>query len=113
MKAIKSHIIITSLRSRKDGSLGFSAETPELSSSEKVAWLDLQGKNTIALFSPLDEPEDEVVEVSKEVNQKTQSQRIRATLFILWKQEGEPATFRDYYNEKTDKYIEYLKGMID
>lgn len=113
MKAIKSNIIINSIRSRRDGSLGFSAETPELTSSEKVAFMDLQGQSINALLEPTEYPIDDEIEIDKDVDNKTQAQRIRAILFLIWKQQGESGEFRDFYHAKTEKYINYLKEKIE
>lgn len=113
MKAIQTNLIIGSIRSRRDKSLSFTAETPELTSDEKVAFMDMQGLNLKALFEPLDETVEEVIEVEKDIDQKSQATRIRSVLFLNWKQEGEPGEFRDFYREKTEKYIEYLKGKLE
>lgn len=114
MKAIdSSNLYITGIRSRKDGSLGVSFETPELSSEQKIAWMEMHGKRVRGVFSPLDEPEEEVVVIDKDVDQKSQSQRIRSVLFLLWRQEGEQGEFRDYYHQKTEKYINYLKEKLE
>jgi hypothetical protein len=113
VKAIQTNLIIGSIRSRRDKSLSFTAETPELTSDEKVAFMDMQGLNLKALFEPLDETVEEVIEVEKDIDQKSQATRIRSVLFLNWKQEGEPGEFRDFYREKTEKYIEYLKGKLE
>lgn len=45
---------------------------------------------------------------------KTQSQRIRSTLYILYTQDDEGyKDFKAYYKAKTDKFINWLKGKID
>ncbi len=113
MKAIKTQIIINSIRSRRDGSLGFSAETPELTNEEKVAFMDLQGQSLNALFEPTEYPTVDEIEIQKDVDNKTQAQRIRAVLFLIWKQQGEQGEFRDFYNAKTEKYINYLKEKLE
>jgi len=113
MKAIKTNIIINSIRSRRDGSLGFSAETPELTSKEKVVFMDLQGQSLDTLFEPTEYPIDDEIEIQKDVDNKTQAQRIRAVLFLIWKQQGEQGEFRDFYHSKTEKYINYLKEKIE
>ena len=92
---------------------GFSAETPELTTEEKVAWMELQGKNLTALFSPDDYSDAPVLEVNKEIKTKTQASRIRNTLFVLWKQLGEQGRYEDFYNDKTEKYINNIKGLFD
>ena len=113
MKTIQSPIIITSIRSRKDGSLGFSAETPEYTVEEKVAFMTLQNQNVLATLKPTDYKEEEELIVDKDVENKTQAQRIRSVLFLIWKQEGEQGEFSDYYKNKTEKYINYLKDKLD
>lgn len=113
MKAIRTNIIINSIRSRRDSSLGFSAETPELTSEEKVAFMDLQGQSLNALLEPTEYPIDDEINVDKDVENKTQAQRIRAVLFLIWKQQGKQGEFRDFYHSKTEKYINYLKEKIE
>lgn len=44
---------------------------------------------------------------------KTQGQRIRAILFLLWQANGSKGDAEAYYNEKTEKYIEFLKKRLD
>ena len=110
--AIKTNAIITSITAKQDGSLGLRIATPELTAEEKVAVMGLQGINTDILISPLDSAPAEMIEVKGDINSKSQGQRIRAVLFILWKQDHEQGTFETYYQEKTEKYINYLKGLI-
>ena len=113
MKAIKTNIIINSIRSKRDSSLSFSAETPELTSQEKVAFMDLQGQSLNTLFEPTEYPIEDEIEIEKDVDNKTQAQRIRAILFLIWKQQGEQGEFRDFYHAKTEKYINYLKEKLE
>jgi hypothetical protein len=44
---------------------------------------------------------------------KTQSQRLRAVLYKLYKQEGGQGEFKDYYKVKTEKIIEHFKSRIE
>lgn len=113
MKAIKSQVIITSLRSRKDKSLGFSGETPELTSEEKVAWLDLQGLTLDAVFEPIDQDTQGIVEVDREVGIRTPSQKLRAVFYKLWRVSDQPGDFKDYYNQKMERLIEHFKEKLD
>lgn len=115
MRPIKVNLIINSIRSKKDKSLGFNAETPELTSEEKVAFMDLQGINIEAILSPIDElVQDDLLVVDKDIEHKTQSQRIRSVLYLLYKQNNETTkSFNDYYIEKTEKFIEYLKSKLE
>ena len=40
---------------------------------------------------------------------KTQSQRLRNVLFILWKQGGESGEFKTFYKQKTEDVIQHFK----
>jgi len=113
MKTIKTKIIITGVRSKVDRSLGLTIATPELSTKERSEFMNLQGVNCSALFEPLDSTPSEIYEVKKEVGQKTQSQRIRSVMFILWKKEKSEDDFEVYYRNKTDQYIDFLKNKIE
>lgn len=113
MKAIKTQAIIEGIRSRKDGSLGLSVSTPELSFEEKAMFMELQGVNVGLLVEPSDEEKIEVHQVDADINHKSQSQRIRAILFILWKQNSEGTDFESYYMKKTEQIIEILKAKIE
>lgn len=114
MKALRTQIVIEGIRARKDRSLGLTITTPELTSEEKALFMDMQGHAATALIELIDvDFPTEVRTVNKELNQKSQSQRIRAVLYILYTQNPEDQTFEEYYMAKTEKYIEFLKGKIE
>ena len=113
MKAIRTEVQLTSFRSRSDRSVGFSGVTPEMSSEEKVALFDLQDVLCEMLIFPKDEKDADVVEVRKEMEGKSPSTRLRAVIFILWKQEGEKEAFELYYSQQMDRIIAWVKKKID
>lgn len=113
MKAIKTEAIISSLRALTDGGLSLTVHTPELSPAEKAEFMTLQNIVCNALFEPQDETPRDILKVDKELDQKSQSERIRAVLFVLWKQAGEPGEFRDFYRQKTEAIINWLKRKLD
>ena len=113
MKTIKTQAIIEGLRARKDGSLGLSVTTPELNPQEKALFFELQGMNIGLEITPSDVEKVEDYQVEAELEQKSQAQRIRNVLFILWKQNPEKMEFADYYKNKTEKYIDSLKARIE
>ena len=112
MKIIKTQAIITGIRSKVDRSLGLTIATPELSNPEKAEFMELQGIKTELTIEPLDE-KVETYEVKKEMGSKTQGQRIRAIIYLLWKQDGEKGDLDTYYREKTEKYISFLKEKLE
>jgi hypothetical protein len=108
MKAIVSQIILTSFSSKVDGSLGFRGTTPELSTAEKVAFMELQGKNCRALFEPMDFVVDGKVEIKNPLGTKTPSERLRGVLFILYKQLSAKSKITGSYDEFYVKHMETI-----
>ncbi len=113
VKAIRTEAQLTSFRSRSDGSVGFSGVTPEMSSNEKVALFDLQNVLVELLIYPKDAKDSDVIEVRKEMEGKSPAHRMRACLFILWKQAGEKEAFEMFYASRMEKLIAQLKVKID
>ena len=112
MKPIATQLIISNISARKDGSLRLSAETPELNSEQKVCFIDLQNAVLRAIFQP-EGATDEPIKVDKDVERKSQSQRIRSVLFLLWKKDPGGIEFADFYQRKTEKYIDFLKEKLE
>jgi len=56
---------------------------------------------------------DQIDRLEPELNNKTQSQRIRSVLYLLHQQDAEGfKSFDEYYKSKTEKYIEHLKSKL-
>lgn len=113
MKTLKLNAIVTGIRSKVDRSLGLTIATPELTPEEVAEIMRLQGVNTIMTIIPMDTEAEGVMEIDKDLDTKSQSQRIRSVLYLNWKAEGEKGEFRNYYREKTEKYIDFLKEKLD
>ena len=113
MKTINVQAVITGLRAKVDRSLGLTIGTPELSPKEKAMFFELQGVNCEMTIKPL-EGKSEDIRIDKDVNQKSQSQRIKNILYLLWIQDNEGhEEFITYYKAKTDKVIEHYKTLIE
>jgi len=112
MRKIQVQVIITSIRSRRDGSLGFSAETPELTDEEKVEFMRLQNNVLETTFVPLDTPDVPEVKINKDLEEKSQSQRLRSALYILHQQTGK-GDFETFYREKMETFINKVKSHLD
>jgi hypothetical protein len=115
MKAIRTEAQLTSFRSRADGSVGFSGVTPEMSSSEKVALFDLQNVLCELLVYPKDTKDAEVLEVRKEMEGKSPASRLRAIIFVYWKQSdpNQQEAFEAFYSRMMEKVIEWVRRKID
>lgn len=105
--------LIGSIRSLKDGSVNISLETQELSPEKAASLFALRNQIAVVYISSKEIDRREIENVDKinpELGGKTQSQRIRNTLFMLHSENPEGFDdFNSYYKHKTDLYIEHLK----
>ncbi len=113
MKAIRFNGEISSINAKKDRSVGLRLNTPELSSKEKAELMDLQGINIDVFLKPFDTVPDDIVTVDTDLNAKSSSQRLRAVLFVLWKQLGGTEDFNEYYKMVMEKLINHFKGKLE
>ena len=111
-KALRFEAIVTSIRSRVDGSLGLGITTPELLTEEKVALMDLQNVLAEMIIMPKDEKDVDMLEVKKELIHKSPSQRLRSVIFLLWKQTNEEQPFDVFYAGSMERIIEHLKTKL-
>jgi len=112
-RAITSEVILSSIRTRSDNSVGLSFSTPELASDEVLAFLELRNRNLKMLLQPMDGEAVELKEVKSELDEKTPAQRARAVLFLLWKQQNEAVEFETFYRQKMNAIIEQLKSKLN
>lgn len=113
-KAISTEAIFTRFSSRVDGSMSFGGCTPELTSDEKVALMALHGCNVKLLIQPMDGAPDEIVLVKSDIEHKTPSERLRATLFCLYRQLGFPGNdFDRWYKSEIETLINAVKAKLE
>ena len=48
-----------------------------------------------------------------EYHPPTQSQRLRSTLYRLWKRSGSQASFEDWYADRMDRIISRFQQLLD
>lgn len=112
MKAISSPVILTRVSTRADGSLSLSLATPELKPDEMLAFLEAQNKQCRLLLQPESDSPESLVDVKREFERKTPCQRLRAVIFIAWKQAKEPGEFEQWYGRRMEAYIEDVKQNL-
>jgi len=118
MEGILLPVIVTSIRSRVDGSISVTIETNELSPSKAGELFSIRGKTAIAYLSPKDIVTQKEIDQVNAINNdgmggKTPSQRMRNVMFILWKQDPEGyKDFNLYYINRMEKFIDALKENI-
>jgi hypothetical protein len=116
MKQILLPSTINPPRIRKDGSCSISVDTRELNAEEIFMIMGLRNTEGWFAFAP-NENEIEIPEERAETDEKSPSERLRAVLFVLYKQETEKGKFvglfETFRKEKMEKLIEMIKSKLD
>ena len=105
--------IFTGFSSRADGGARLSFATQELSESDFGILKRLHQSFGYVLFAPNEFKEEEVPAQDASDETKSPSQRLRAVLFILWKQRGGKGEFESYYRVMMDQFINDVKKILD
>jgi hypothetical protein len=108
--------VLNPISRRKDKSVKLSLETRELSPEETLTLMAMEGAEMWLALAPNAE-QIEIPEEPAELEGKTISQRIKAALYVLYKQETEKdayvGVFNNFYQEHGEKIIEYIKRKLD
>lgn len=115
MKALLS-ATVEGIRTRKDRTLAITIGTQEMAPDKAGELLAMAG-NLVAVYiadKGISQQEiDRVDEADIDLPGKSQSQRLRSVLYVLFTQDAEGfQTYDDYYHAKTEKIIEHLKAKI-
>ena len=107
--------LINPPRIRKDGSCSLSFDTRELSSEEIFTIMSLRNTEGWVCFAP-NETEIEIPNEKAEIDEKSPSQRLRAVLYVWYKQEVKQnnyvGLFETFRKEKMEKIIETIKQKL-
>jgi len=106
MKGIETQAQITSIRSKADGSLGLSVNTPELSSEEKVLFMGLQNLNIRLTLEPIGVEVESKEKIEKGMDGKSPSERLYNTIFVYYKSINSEEAFESFYRR-------HMEGLID
>lgn len=103
---------------RKDKSVSLRFITQELTSSEVMNIDSTLDQFGIVYFRGEEKMNTEEIDQLDAIDldvydePKSQSQRLRNVLYILWRQEGSVGDFKKYYKQTTDKIIQHFKDKI-
>lgn len=112
-KVVKVPAILTGFRLLKDGGVGLSFSTQELTSEEKLVLGSFHQKFGGLAFRENELTPEDIPTEDADFEGKTPSKRLRAVLFVLWKQQGATGDFEDYYRNKMNLIIEQIKTKLD
>ena len=118
MKAIQFQATMGTITSKKDRSLGFRLNTPELSDEEKVEFMRLQTEVLECFIKPLDMDKAPELKVSADKESKSLSQRLSNVMYALYmrrKESGDyvPEHFEDYRRDIMEKLIDNYKEKME
>lgn len=102
------------ITSRADRSFKIEFETRELGNEAPVLMSLLQSEGWV-LFSPNEFQEKDVPDEKADAmtGQKTQAQRLRATIYRLWEQSGKKGNSEQYYQTVMEGLIDQLKEKLE
>ena len=108
--------MVESITTRKDKSVKLVFGTQELSPNEAGLLFQYMNQLMSVYICPASIDSREIEQIDKlepELNNRTQSQRIRNVLYLLHKNNTEGfKTFDEYYKAKTEIYIDNLKSKL-
>lgn len=109
---------VAKIASRVDGSVTITLDTPEISPSKAGEIFALRKKAAFCYLkpSPVSDEERKAIDGLKpDLTQgKSASQRLRAALYVAWKQNNEGYQDSElYYRYKMEKFIDHVKSKLD
>lgn len=105
---------VVDLKPRADKSWKMSFETRELAGEDvKILADNFQGEGWL-LFKPngLIVPEEIPLDQA-DSGAKSQSQRLRDVIFVLWKQKGGKGDFETFYRVYVERLVDYVKSKLE
>ena len=111
---IQTSAVISSITAKADKSLGLRVSTPELDNDARNAIMDIQNQNLTLTIEPSGENSKEIIEVKKEIGEKTPSERLRSVLYIYWdqKKRDDWKDFNSFYRYMMEKTIDNVKNYL-
>ncbi len=106
--------VLNKVETRTDRSVKLVFETRELG-EDTATLFKLAHSEGWLLFSSNDLTEKDIPDEKADsmTGTKTQAQRLRATLFVLWEQRGKKGDLEDFYKTRMERIIEALKEQLD
>lgn len=114
---IKLPAELTSYIDKVDGSARLSFNTRELTDAEIILMRRMRNMEGWLLFGDTRPSDEDIPKDDPDVERKSAAQRLRAVMFLLWKQAGEEKEtgleFNEYYKTKMEMIIDKLKGKLE
>lgn len=102
---------------RKDGSISLKFDSRELSSEEYMIIMGFRNTEGWVAFQANEDGIPDLPETPAEVDEKTPSERLKAVIYVWWKQETEngryTGIFEAFRKEKMETIINGVKSKLD
>ncbi len=117
MKAITVAVHVTNISTRSDKSLGIRMVTAkEIDPAGAASLFELQNMECSVLIQPTSVETDGLKEIKGEWDTKTPSQRLRASLFVLWKYLTDTnqieISFETFYLKEMENILNTIKQKL-
>jgi len=106
---------LSSVNTLKDRSIKLTFTTRELGGDDSATLFNLAHGEGWLLFSANDDVAEADVPLEKAdpmIGQKSQSQRLRGVIYVLWEQRGRSGSYEDFYRSYTERLIEQIKEQL-
>jgi len=97
----------------KDGGMSLRFHTQEMTSQEKLQILNFYQSFGYVLFKENSFTDIDIPKEDASDETKKPSQRLRAVIFIMWKQQGMVGDFDQFYNKKMEYIISQFKERLE
>ena len=105
--------ILSRIAFLRDGGVSLGFSTNELSDEDKVIASKFFQKFGYVCFAENQFKEEDIPKGDATDESKSPSQRLRAVLFIYWKQLGQPGNFEFFYRQQVEKQIDAIKNCLE
>lgn len=111
--------ILDGYQRRKDRTVSLRFVTQEKTSQEVMEIDQMVDSYGVLYFRAEEQLNQEEIEYLDSVDvdvydqPKTQSQRLRNVLYMVWQQEGSKGEFREYYRQQTERIIGHYKNKLN
>lgn len=114
MTKFQIEAILDGVTPLKDGGVSLRFHTNEVSKEDKVMLMEFYQTFGWLMFRANEFQEAEIPkENAKRDTGRSPSQRLRAVLFVLWKQGGGNGDFEAYYKQKIEQFIDKIKENLE
>ena len=114
MNKFQVEAILEGVTPLKDGGVSLRFHTNEVTKDQKVMLMEYYQTFGWLLFGANEHQESDMPkEMAKRDSGQSPSQRLRAVLFVLWKQLGGTGEFEAFYSQKMEQFIDKVKDNLE